>query len=131
MSDIKDLETKSLGAMIDRLARLDAKYEKAAHVAKLRKERRDAYEAELLNMFTEAELKGATGSLARATVSSKQFVSIADSALFHEWCIANKALDMFQRRINLTAFKERMDRGIEEIPGLRVFPKKTIRLGKV
>lgn len=84
----------------------------------------------ILERFNKSELEGARGKRAQASIKRSDVPNVKDWKRFEKYCIANEALDLFQRRLNVEACRERWKAG-ESIAGVEVFTKVGLTLTKV
>lgn len=116
-----------LGAEIDALFKLRQKSDAAEAKAKAAKKvLTDAMDA-LLEKFDKNDLNGARGKLASVSVVKTENFNIVDQDTFGKYVLKNKALDLLQRRVSVTAVRERMEAG-KKVPGLETFTKVSLRL---
>lgn len=125
---------KTLGECIDaaytfRAERLEKQKQFDAEIEFL-KEREDDIEKHIVNTFTKADIEGAKGSLATASVSRMTVPSVKDWPAVFAYISKKKAWDLLEKRMARVAYRDRMEAG-EEIPGVEPFVKVTLSLTRV
>lgn len=120
-----------LGSVIDALYRLSLRIEtEEAKVKRLRDEYQ-VLEQSVIQSLEEAKLAGATGRRAKVTIHPKEHPQIADMTLFWNFVRGHNAFELFQRRINVTAWRERCESLGRRVPGTSVFVDKRLTLNKL
>lgn len=119
----------SLGESIDGLYAMDQEIHKATKVLGDIKRKRAAMEEKLLDSFGTQKLKGARGNKAMAILRVLKFPSIKNRGKLDKWVRKHDALDLYQQRLNSTAYFARIEEG-EKIPGVKVFEKTKINIRK-
>lgn len=117
----------ALGTLVDRYYAAVQKVKTAeAKIAPL-KEVRDSLEAELIAELGKAKATGARGRKASATVQHVMVPSVEDWPAFEKYVYANKALDLVQRRVSSTAWRDRLAEN-EVVPGITAYNRISIRI---
>lgn len=107
----------TIGATIDLLYKLgEQRKEQEAELKKL-KEQEKAIELHLLNNFQKSEINGARGKLAQFSVGSSVVADVTDWDALWKYITKNKAYDMVQKRVSVTACRARWDNK-KQIPGV-------------
>lgn len=111
----------TIGEKIDalyeaRAARLQYQKQCDEEIAKLKGIEEEA-RASIIEELRAAGLKGAKGTLATAAITQSIVPKASDWEALHGYILEHKALDLFERRISRTAYRERLDAG-EVIPGV-------------
>lgn len=113
---------KSIETRVEKLALMRAQAsELEGELAQVKNAIKEASE-ELVSAMKEAGTTTIKTEIASVTVSTSQVPQVEDWAEFDAWVLKHKALDMFQRRISVSAWRERTDAGVN-VPGVQVFPK--------
>lgn len=119
--------TPRVGTMIDRYMKAYAAYQKADQAAKALKASYNELGEKILAMLKKEDLDQATGVTASVKITSMKVPHIVDYAKLEKFVHQNKALDLFQRRLNTKAFLERIEaRKNRPIPGLNTYEKITL-----
>lgn len=119
----------SLGKFIDQLFKLDQEIAKVEATKAAVVKKRTTLEEQLLKKFKQNDLQGGVGQLGMLTVKKSNFPSIEDPEKFYAYVLKKKALDLLQRRVNITAFRDRLESGVQ-VPGIKVFTKIALRVTK-
>lgn len=115
-----------LGTLIDRLykqqqsiAEAQREVAKAERVVAQRKHKAQATETEIRERFKKGTLEGAEGKLARVSLKTVTGPQLKDWAKLAKYVLANKAPELFQRRISKQAWLDHLDeRKQRPIPGI-------------
>lgn len=120
----------TVGAAIDFLAKIrDERKAIEAKAAEL-KERETRIEDELFQRFKKADLDGARGKVAQASVSRDDVPTIADWDKFAAYVLRTKALELLQRRVGVEAVRERWA-AKQTVPGVTAFTRVRLHLTKL
>ena len=68
-----------------------------------------------------------TKGLASLAITTSNVPDVQDWGLLHKWILKNKATDLLQRRVSVTAWRDRLENG-EKIPNIAAYNKKTLRI---
>lgn len=122
----------NFGATADKLYKKTQDLAKAnAKVKEIENEQREI-QNELLAQMTSAGTDIVRGKLATVSISETTRASIADFEAFEKFVLRQKALQLFERRISSTAYREMRDHlGGKEIPGLTEFTQQRLNVRKV
>lgn len=102
---------KSLGGQIDTLYRLRSeRLEIEREVDRMKKDEQAIREVILAHLVKERATKAA-GKLASVSAVTKVIGKVEDWAALWEWARKNDAPEIFQRRINNSAWRERVESG--------------------
>lgn len=116
--------TPRVGTLIDKYAKAYANYQKADQAAKALKSTYNEIGEKILAALKKEDLNNATGVTASVKITSMKVPHITDYAKLEKFLYANKALDLFQRRLNTKAFLDRIEaRKNRPIPGLKIYEK--------
>ena len=120
---------KTLGACVDLLfkqrnARLAAQKKVDAQKAE-----ESALSDYILNTFQKAELEGAKGKLASASLAHSTVAQVDDWEKLYKYIEENKAFDMLQRRVNDGAYRARLEENLV-VPGVTPFVTTKLSLNK-
>ena len=88
-----------------------------------------ALKQHILTNFAKADLEGAKGQVATASIKRTTQANVVDWEAFHTFIGKKKAWDLLQKRPSITALRERWDHN-EEIPGVESFETIDISLTK-
>lgn len=117
----------ALAGRVDALKKLRLNLDKAeAAIAPLKK-RIAAEEQSLLELMVESKTEAVRGRLGRASVVRSLVPSIEDQKKFEAYVAKNKAFDLYQRRLNTVAWRDRIDAGLQ-VPGIKGFPRVSLRV---
>lgn len=118
------------GAAIDLLSKTrDERKAVEAKVAALKADE-EAIEVAIFDKFKKADLEGARGKKAQASISRSEVPTIEDWDKFETHVLKTRSLDLLQRRLGVDAFRERWERN-EVIPGTGRFQKVKLHLTKM
>jgi len=120
-------ESKNIGAKIDQMVRLKKQIQLDENKLKEKKQRYEEMSDDLLNNFNKQDLNGASGKLGSVSVTKTIVPDVEDWNKFFSYVHRNKAFDMLQRRVSVSAFRERLEAG-KKVPGVVPFTKVDIRL---
>lgn len=125
---------KTLGGCIDaayqfREERLEVQRRMEAELEFFKK-REAEIEEHIIQKFSKAEIDGAKGEVATASVSRTVVPSVKDWPAVFAWISKKKAWDLMEKRMSRLAFRDRVDAG-EEIPGVESFVKVSLSLTRV
>lgn len=121
----------SVGAAVDFLYATREKRKMFEAQAAAVKEEETEIETQIFNKFKKADLDGARGKQAQASVSSSDVPTLDDWDAFAEHLKKNPAdLDMLQRRLAIEAVRARWSDKIV-VPGVGTFTKIKLTLTKV
>lgn len=115
----------TLGATIDLLYKLQQKLDAIEASKAPLKEEVDALEKHLMNNFDRAQLSGARGKLAQASVKPSTVADVKDWDALYKYISRTKSWDMLQKRISVTACRERWN-DKKAVPGVE--PKEITKL---
>lgn len=106
-----------LGESIDRLygLREERRALERAHQAELEpiEAEEKALETRLIEEFSKAELDGAKGHRATASLRRETIATVRDWEAFCAWTADHRAWDMVQRRVNNAAYRSRLEEGVD------------------
>ena len=120
----------TIGGTIDLLYKLREERKVIEAKAAAVKEQESALEKHLMNNFERGELQGARGKLASASVRHSTVADVTDWDKVYSYIHRNKAWDMLQKRISVTACRARWDEK-KNIPGIEPQEITTLSLTKV
>lgn len=121
---------KTLGETIDLIFQLREKRSAAELVVKAIQDQEDALEAHLMSNFDKSGLDGAKGKFASASIIHSDVPDVVDWNKVWTYIHKNKADDLVQKRISVTACRERWANK-KAIPGVEVKSITTLRINKV
>jgi len=120
---------KTIGGCIDMLYEQRAERLKLQKVVDTAKAEEGKLEDHILNTFGKAELRGAKGDVATASIKSDTVVSLTDWDAFINWASQPGNRDCLRKQPGSTAVKERWAHG-EEVPGVESLVKISLSLTK-
>jgi hypothetical protein len=123
----KLVDGAALAARIDLVKKLRANLDAAKAKLKPLEKRIDEEEAALLEIMVETHTESVRGKLGRATVLRALVPSIEDVKKFEAYVIKHRAFDLYQRRLNTTAWRDRVDAG-DPVPGIKGFQRVSLRV---
>lgn len=127
-----------LGTLIDRLykqnqvvARKKRLVAKAETNVKREETKAAKIDAEIRDRFKRGEINGAVGSVGKAALKTLTSAQLHDWNKLRKYVLANNAVDLFQRRINKSAWLERLaDRKNRPIPGIKSYDRVVLSVTK-
>jgi hypothetical protein len=125
---------KTLGECIDaaykfRAERLERQREIDEEL-KFLKQREDEIEEHILQKFDKADIEGAKGQFATASVSRLTVPTVKDWPAVFKWISKNQAWDLMEKRMARVAYRDRTEAG-QQIPGVEPFVKVSLSLTRV
>lgn len=125
---------KTLGECIDlaykvRAERLVKQKELEKELEVYRK-KEEEIEQHILLSFDKADIEGAKGSLATASIQRMTVPSVKDWPVVYKWVSAHGAWDLLEKRMARVAYRDRLEAG-EQIPGVEPFVKVSLSLTRV
>jgi len=134
---------KSLAQCVDRLYTVRELRLGRDRESKVYKDEESALKEKLINELPKSQASGIAGSIARATIVTKDVMQPEDWAKIYNWAIdeaikhrskktglEHSVFDIFQRTLVQSSIEERLERG-ERIPGIVKFPVVSVSLNKV
>ena len=121
---------KSIGASIDLLYTLRANRlaeEKKIETLKLQE---SSLKEHIMANFAKADLDGAKGKLATASIKKSVQAEIVDWPLYLKWTVKNEAYGCVQKRVGITALREYWDNK-KQVPGVEQMVVEDLSLTKV
>lgn len=115
-----------LGALADSYHAAKTKLKTAEARLEPLRERVHDLEVELLRALAEAKATGARGRKASVTISNQLVPTIEDWSAFEKFVISTKSLDLLQRRVSTSAWRERLEAAVP-VPGVVPFSRTVIR----
>jgi hypothetical protein len=119
-----------LGACVDKAYALRAERLEIEKQAEEIKKQEAAIKEHIIATFSKADIDGAKGKVASASISRSVKCNVKDWPLVYEYIVDNAAFDLMERRINNKAYRDRMEAG-EAIPGTESFDVVTLSLTKI
>jgi uncharacterized protein YdcH (DUF465 family) len=125
---------KTIGACVDlaytiRGKRIDLQKTYDAEISEMKDEEAQL-EDYIINTFKKAEIDGAKGSVASASISTAIYPKVNDWTAVWEYIVETKSYDLMERRMGKLAFRARFEEGVA-IPGTEAFTKMELSLTKV
>lgn len=111
---------KTLGECVDRAYKLRAQRLELERKADTIKSEESALKDHVLESFNKADIEGARGKVATASITTKTVAQVEDWDKFYAYIHKNKAYEMLQRRVSDTAFRERLE-AKKTVPGVKPF----------
>jgi hypothetical protein len=123
-----------LGACIDlaytaRAERIDKQREFDAVIEEM-KSRESEIKDHIINTFAKSDIDGAKGSICSASITRSVVPHVKDWPLVYKFIEKTKAWDLMERRMNKTAFRDRLTEGVK-IPGVEAFEMVDLSLTKI
>lgn len=122
---------KLLGTCVDRLATLQAQIDELTEeykgAAKPLQEEYAALEAHLIDTIPKANLDGALGKTAMATLERATYPTVKDWPTFYAYVKKHDAWELMQKRPAIVAFRERWANK-EVVPGTEMFVELKLKL---
>ena len=119
-----------IGTKIDQLYTLKLKKKDAEAVVKKIQAQITEKENDIIDTVSKEALDGAVGKLAKCTVRKSVVANITNWPDLCKYMSRYKAWDMVQKRVSLTAYRDRLEAG-KKIPGVEPFTKISLSLTKV
>ena len=119
-----------LGACVDKAYTLRAARLEIEKQAEEVKKQETALKDHIIATFSKADIDGAKGKVASASISRSVKANATDWAQIYAFIEKNDAWDLMERRINNKAYRDRMEAG-ETIPGTESFDVVTLSLTKI
>lgn len=124
---------KTTGAVIDalykiRTERIEFQRKCDAEVAQMKAAETELKD-HLIATLGKSSLDGAKGKLATVAVVRTTVPSVKDWPAVYEYVRENDAFDLFEKRLNKTAFRDRLEAG-EAVPGCEVVEVVDLSLNK-
>jgi hypothetical protein len=119
----------TIGGCVDQLYKLRAERLKVQKKAEELGSNETALRDHILNTFSKDNIEGAKGKLATAGISRRTVANVEDWDQLYKYVLKNKAFDLLQRRVNDSAYRERLEQN-EVVPGLKPFQVVTLSLSK-
>jgi hypothetical protein len=119
-----------LGACVDAAYTLRAKRLEIEKKAEEVKAEETALKDHIIATFSKADIDGAKGKVASASISRSVKANAKDWPSIWEYIVENEAFDLVERRINNKAYRDRLEAG-ESIPGTESFDVVTLSLTKI
>ena len=117
-----------IGTKIDRYYKMRDEIRDLEKAVKVKKKKYEEMETEIMADLNKNKLNGSKGNkLGQVSITKKEFVVVDDPNAFNKYVLRNRALDLYQRRISITAYKERTDAG-KKIPGTHLEAKRSLHL---
>jgi hypothetical protein len=116
---------RKLSTLADRLGKLSEAIEarrKAQAAADAAQEVEDGLRAAVLQAMLDAEIESTRGAGMTVSVRRSTVPQVQDWAALDAYIVKHKALDLLQRRVSATAWRERVDAG-QEVPGVTAFTR--------
>jgi hypothetical protein len=126
----KPIQADELGRRVDAHYKLYAiRKDKEKALAEAKAAEQQSADA-LLHEFEDAKLEGARGKLAQLSITRHEFVEITDFVALTKYVKKNDAFDLFERRVKISALRERYD-AKKEVPGVKLGATKRLHLSTV
>lgn len=119
-----------LGACVDKAYTLRAERLEIEKKAEAVKAQEEAIKQHILATFSKADIDGAKGKVANASVSRSVKASVKDWPTVQKYIESHDAWDLMIKSINNKAYRDRLEAG-EEIPGVERFDTVTLSLTKI
>jgi len=123
------LYPKTLGACIDELYRQRTARIELQRKADDLREKEHLLEQHIRGLLAAQGLESSRGKAATATVTTRTIGSVVDWARLFAYIKKTGNFDLIQRRINDTAFRARLDDGVE-VPGVEAITVQSLSLTK-
>lgn len=131
------MSEKTIGHVIDELWEIQQELDEIKlTISSLEESKReiqhrfDEKEKEIFQLFGKQDLDGAVGTNVVAKIDRRTVAKINDYEQLKKFILRNKAFDLLQRRISLTAYRERLADG-KKVPGLEPVVLSSIKLKKL
>jgi hypothetical protein len=117
----------TIGQQIDDLWKLRQQIKVANAKVKVLEEKETAAEVALLGRISEADLNGAKGRHATATILRHTIASVKNWPKLTKWISKTKRFEILQKRISTTTLNELAEHHVK-VPGIEAGVKKSIGL---
>lgn len=121
---------KSIGATIDLLYTLRSQRLEEEKRIESMKSQEAALKAHIMTNFAQSDIDGAKGKLATASIKRSTQAEVMDWDLFWAYIGKTKDWELLQKRVGITALRERWDHG-KNIPGVEPRVIEDLSLTKV
>jgi hypothetical protein len=123
------LYPKTIGGCIDKLYRDRARRMAAQKRVDALKEQEGLLEEHILSTLNTSRLEGGKGKTATAALARRTVARVKDWPAFFRWVKETDAFDMVQKRVNDSAFRERLEAGVSVV-GVEPFEVVSLSLTK-
>lgn len=121
---------RSIGELVDEMYMAKQAQSDAQKLADAHKSRAYALECEIIERFPKADISGAVGKLAKATIKHTEEPVIEDVAKLLTWAVKTKNYAVVQKRPGSKAIKELWDDN-KVVPGVGKFDRVSVSLNKL
>lgn len=126
--DDKD-EDKSVGALIDELYVLRADRLELSKKVDALKTQEAQLRAKIIAQLRDVDLASGSGQIATGSITTSKEARMLDWNEFWQWAVEHDARDVIQKRVSITAIRERWEAGVE-VPGLEAVEVADLSLTK-
>lgn len=124
-----DDEDKSVGALIDELYVLRADRLELSKKVDALKTQEAHLRAKIIAQLRDVDLASGSGQIATGSITTSKEARMLDWNEFWQWAIEHDARDVIQKRVSITAIRERWEAGVE-VPGLEAVEVADLSLTK-
>lgn len=122
-------EDKSVGALIDELYVLRAERLELSKKVDALKTQEAQLRAKIIAQLRDVDLESGSGLIATGSITTSKEARMLDWNEFWQWAVEHDARDVIQKRVSITAIRERWEAGVE-VPGLEAVEVADLSLTK-
>ena len=122
-------EDKSVGALIDELYVLRADRLELSKKIDVLKTQEAQLRAKIIAQLRDVDLASGSGQIATGSITTSKEARMLDWNEFWQWAVEHDARDVIQKRVSITAIRERWEAGVE-VPGLEAVEVADLSLTK-
>lgn len=93
------------------------------------KKRYEELKAKMMDHMTHAGTATYKGTKGTVSMTEAEVPTVKDWDKFNTYVLKNKALDLLQRRVSTTAWRDRLEAG-QKVPGVEKFTKYSLRVNR-
>lgn len=122
-------EDRSVGALIDELYVLRADRLELSKKVDALKTQEAQLRAKIIAQLRDIDLESGSGQVATGSITTSKEARMLDWNEFWQWAVEHDARDVIQKRVSITAIRERWEAGVE-VPGLEAVEVADLSLTK-
>lgn len=122
-------EDKSVGALIDELYVLRTDRLELSKKVDALKTQEAQLRAKIIAQLRDVDLASGSGRIATGSITTSKEARMLDWNEFWQWAVEHDARDVIQKRVSITAIRERWEAGVE-VPGLEAVEVADLSLTK-
>lgn len=122
-------DKESVGALIDELYVLRAERLELSKRVDVLKTQEAQLRAKIIAQLRNVKLESGSGQMATGSITTSKEARVLDWNEFWQWAVEHNARDVVQKRVSITAIRERWEAGIE-VAGLEAVEVADLSLTK-